>query len=251
MLQFVLSDYYVLTATRMMVLAVFAVGFNLLLGYLGLMSLGHALFFAAGLYAAGLPAYHLGWSVPAAFVLAVLVSGLLALLIGAILLRSIRVSFMIVTLMFAQVGYLASLYFVELTNGQDGLTLPESARSIGLGQTVFSLTNAGVRYNLAFGLLAICLVLLFLYLASARGKLAVAIRENEGRTEMLGFNVMAAKLEVYVLSGTITGAAGAAMLCCSAISALPSPPFSIRSRLFCSRCWVGLARCLGLCSVWC
>src|SRR5207244_1924612 len=66
-LQFVLSDYLVLTLTRMMVLAVFAAGYNILLGYTGLLSLGHALFFAAGVYGAGLTAYHLGWSPPAAF----------------------------------------------------------------------------------------------------------------------------------------------------------------------------------------
>lgn len=210
LLQFVLSDYYVLTATRMMVLAVFAVGFNTLLGYVGLLSLGHALFFACGVYAAGLPVYHLGWSVPAAFAFAVVASAALSVLIGVITLRTQRVSFMIVTLMFAQVGYLLVLYAASITNGQEGLSLPEAARRFGLFGLTVDLSGAQTRYNLAFLLLTVVLVALFAVLRGTRGRLYTAIRENEGRTEMLGFNVLLGKLQVYILSGTISGAAGAA-----------------------------------------
>jgi branched-chain amino acid transport system permease protein len=209
-LQFVLPDYHVLMGTRMMVLAVFALGFNALLGYIGLLSLGHAMFFAAGLYGAGLTVYHFGWSLPAAFGFAILASALLALLIGAVALRTIRVSFMIVTLMFAQVAYLMVLYFAEWTNGQEGLSLPLSARAVHVFGLTLDLSSAITRYNLAFLLLALCLVLLFAYLASARGRVATAIRDNEGRTEMLGFNVFAGKLEMFVISGAMSGAAGAA-----------------------------------------
>ena len=74
-LQFVLPDYHHLILARVMVLATFAVGYNILYGYTGLLSLGHAMFFAAGLYGAGLTAYHLGWGAPAAF-LAGVVAGL-------------------------------------------------------------------------------------------------------------------------------------------------------------------------------
>lgn len=209
-LQFVLPQYYVLTATRMMVLAVFAVGFNLLLGYIGLLSLGHAMFFAGGLYAAGLGVYHLDLALPVAFLLAILVSAALAALIGALSLRAIRVSFMIVTLMFAQVAYLATLYFATYTNGQEGLSLPQKARSFALAGLHVDLTDAVTRYNLALGLLALSLGAVLFYLRGRRGRLAIAIRENEGRTEMLGFNVFAAKLEVFMLSGALSGAAGAA-----------------------------------------
>ena len=64
-LQFVLPEYHHLSVTRIMLLAIFAMGFNLLFGYSGLLSLGHAMFFSAGMYGAGLVAYHLSWSVPA------------------------------------------------------------------------------------------------------------------------------------------------------------------------------------------
>ena len=72
-LQFVLPEYHHLAVTRIILLAVFAMGFNLLFGYTGLLSLGHAMFFSAGMYGAGLTAYHLGWSVPVALIFGPLV----------------------------------------------------------------------------------------------------------------------------------------------------------------------------------
>ncbi|MCO5732234.1 branched-chain amino acid ABC transporter permease [Rhizobium sp. SSA_523] len=209
-LQFVLPEYHVLMATRMMLLAVFALGYNALLGYAGLLSLGHALFFAFGLYTAGLTVYHLNWPLPLAFVGAILSSALLALVIGAVTLRTARVSFMIVTLMFAQAGYLLVLYLSALTNGQEGLSLPPSARSIPAGNLVLDLTDAATRYNLAFALLAASLLILLFYLRGRRGRIITAIRDNEERTTMLGFNVFAGKLEIFTLSGALSGASGAA-----------------------------------------
>jgi branched-chain amino acid transport system permease protein len=209
-MQFVLPTYYVLTITRMMVLAVFAVGYNMLLGYVGLLSLGHAIFFAAGLYFAGLSTYHLGISVPLAFLIGIAAAFILALAIGIVALPTMRVSFMIVTLMFSQVGFLTTLYFAQYTGGQDGLTLPNAARKFELFGTSFSLASEQVRFNLAFGLMAIALIASFIVLTSRRGRIFAAIRENEGRTEMLGFNVFASKLEAFLYSGTIAGAAGAA-----------------------------------------
>jgi branched-chain amino acid transport system permease protein len=208
--QFVLPDYYVLTVTRMMVLAVFAVGYNMLLGYVGLLSLGHAIFFAAGLYGAGLATYHLGIAVPLAFVIGVVAAFILAFAIGAVALPTMRVSFMIVTLMFAQVGFLTTLYLAQYTGGQDGLPLPPAARHFDLGGWKVDLTSEIVRFNLAFGLLLVALAVSFFVLISRKGRIFAAIRENEGRTEMLGFNVFAAKLEAFLYSGTIAGAAGAA-----------------------------------------
>lgn len=210
LLQFVVPQYYVLTITRMMALAVFAVGYNMLLGYVGLLSLGHAMFFAAGLYGAGLATYHLGTPVPLAFLIGVGAALVLAFVIGWVALPTMRISFMIVTLMFSQVGFLTILYFAAWTGGQDGLSLPTAARHFSLFGMDFSLANDMVRYNLAFGLLAVSLAISFVVLISRRGRIFTAIRENEGRTEMLGFNTFAAKLEAFLYSGGIAGAAGAA-----------------------------------------
>ena len=95
--QFVLPAYHHGVLARIMVLAAYAMGYNILFGYTGLLSLGHAMFFAAGLYGAGLTVYHLGWPVPLAFLAGLAAGGLLAVVIGflaLILYRQIAVAFM-------------------------------------------------------------------------------------------------------------------------------------------------------------
>ena len=128
-----LPAYHHGVLARIMVLAVFAMGYNLLFGYVGLLSLGHAMFFSAGLYGAGLTMQHLGWGVPAAFVAGVAAGALLALVIGLLALRTTGVAFMIVTMMFAQVFYLMTLYYGDWTRGDEGFVLPQQARAITLG----------------------------------------------------------------------------------------------------------------------
>lgn len=210
LMQFFVSDYTVLTLTRMMVLGIFASGFNILFGYTGLLSLGHAMFFGAGIYAAGLPIYHFDWPVPLAFLFAVLVSFVTAVIIGIIALRTVRDSFMILTLMLAQAGYLAILYFNRETGGSEGLTMPQASRSFDLIGLHIDLTDAITRYNIALVLLTVTILFSFVLIQGRYGRLFNAIRENEARTEMLGYNVLTAKLFSFTVSGTIAGMAGAA-----------------------------------------
>ncbi len=209
-LQFFVSDYLVLTLTRMMVLGIFASGFNILFGYTGLLSLGHALFFGAGVYASGLMIYHFEWTVPVAFLFAVVAAFLTALAIGLIALRTQRESFMILTLMLSQAGYLAVLYFNRETGGSEGLTMPRWSRSFELATLHVDLTDAVTRYNIAFVLLVVTIIFSFILIQGRYGRLFAAIRENEPRTEMLGYNVLSAKLISFTVSGTIAGMAGAA-----------------------------------------
>lgn len=208
--QFVVSDYDQLTLTRIMVLAVYAVGYNLLFGYAGLLSLGHALFFGAGLYGAGLAAYHFEAGVPLAFLAGIAASLVVSLLIGLIALRTRGVSFMIVTMMFAQAGFLALLYFNTWTGGDQGLPLPAASRSFSVFGITVDLADAGTRYNLAVGLLAVAVAIGLLVVMRPGGRVLVAIRENEERTRMLGYDTFAHKLKAFVISGGLSGAAGAA-----------------------------------------
>lgn len=208
-LQFVLPEYHRLSVTRIMILAVFATGYNILFGYTGLLSLGHAMFFGAGLYAAGLSAYHLGWGVPAAFAGGVVAGTLLALLVGCVALRTTGVSFMIVTLMFAQVAYLATLYFTAYTRGDEGLVLPQAARSFEWFGASVDLTDPATRYNLSLLLLTVALAAVWGVARSRTGRAMVAIRENEPRAQMLGYNTFAVKLQALVISGALSAAAGA------------------------------------------
>ncbi|MBX3577559.1 MAG: branched-chain amino acid ABC transporter permease [Rhizobiaceae bacterium] len=209
-LQFVLPDYHHGLLARIMVLAIFAMGYNLLFGYVGLLSLGHAMFFSAGLYGAGLPVFHLGWGVPAAFAAGIAAGGLLALLVGVLVLRTTGVAFMIVTMMFAQAFYLAILYFAPWTKGSEGFVLPQAARAIDIAGARWDLTSPSMRYWTALLLFSAVLALTLYVARSPYGRVLVAIRENEERTRMLGYDTFATKLLAVVLSGAICAASGAA-----------------------------------------
>lgn len=209
-LNFALPEYHHAVLARVLVLAVFAMGYNMLFGYAGLLSLGHAMFFAAGLYGAGLPLYHLGWGVPAAFASGLAAGLVVSAVIGLLALRTSGVAFMIVTMMFAQVFYLVTLYFGEWTRGDEGLVLQQQARQIAFGETVLDLTNPATRYLLAVALFGTVLFATLAVVRSRHGRVLVAIRENEERTRMLGYDTFANKLAAVVTSGVICAAAGAA-----------------------------------------
>lgn len=202
--QFALPDYYHLMMTRILVLAAFASGYNLLFGYAGLLSLGHALFFAVGMYGAGLPIVYAGWGVGAGFLAGTVAGGVAAAGLGLLALRTTGTAFMIVTMMFAQVAHLALLTFTDWTRGEEGLTLP--VRVLG----PFDLADPGVRYNLALTLLAVILLTTLALVRGPLGQALVAIRENEERTQMLGYDTFRLKLIAMTISGTMAAAAGAA-----------------------------------------
>lgn len=209
-LQFVLSDYQHLSLARVMVLAAYAAGYNILFGYAGLLSLGHAMFFAAGLYGAGLTAHHLGWSAPPAFLAGIVAGLVLSVLVGLLALRTTGVAFMIVTMMFAQAGYLLILQLGAYTRGDEGFSLSGAVRRFDIGSFAIDLADPSVRYNLALALLALALAVTFVLVRAPAGRVLVAIRENEERTEMLGYDTFRYKLLALTLSGTLSGASGAA-----------------------------------------
>lgn len=209
-LQFLLPAYHHGVVARVLVLAVFAMGYNILFGYVGLLSLGHAMFFAAGLYGAGLTMQLLGWGVPAGFVAGVVAGAVLALVIGLLALRTSGVAFMIVTMMFAQVLYLTILYFSEWTRGDEGFVVPQPARAISFAGYNIDLTEPANRYWAALALFSVVLFVTVAIVRSRHGRVLAAIRENEERTKMLGYDTFSNKLAAVVVSGTISAASGAA-----------------------------------------
>lgn len=202
----VLPPYPATTLARILVLAVFAMGYNLAFGYTGLLSLGHALFLTSGVFAAGLSAQFWGLTAGPALLLGILAGGGVAAAVGLLALRTAGVSFMIVTLMFAQAGYLAVLYFGTVTGGDEGFNLPAASRTL-LG---FDLSTDTPRFVAALALFAISLLLSLVLVRSSFGRSMVAMRENEERSRMLGINPFTVKLAALVLSGLYAGAAGAA-----------------------------------------
>lgn len=209
-LLWILPEYHRGVMARVLVLAVFAMGYNLTFGYAGLLSLGHAMFFSAGLYGAGLTAYYLDWSVIPAFGFGIVCGGVLALVVGFLALRTTGVAFMIVTMMFSQVFYLTTLYYTTWTRGEEGLVLGQGLRTISLGATTLELWEPTTRYLIAVGLFSIVLVAMMLIARAPFGRILIAIRENEERMRMLGYDVHRSKLMAMVLSGLFCAAAGAA-----------------------------------------
>ena len=189
-----------------MVLATYAMGYNIAFGYTGLLSLGHALFFGAGLYGAGLLVQHAGLPAGPAMLAGILAGGAMAAAVGLLALRTQGVAFMIVTLMFAQAGYLTILYNTAWTRGEEGIVIAREARML-FGH---DLSADLPRYLAAFALFAAGLVVKLWLVRSPTGRVMIALRENEERSRMLGYDPYARKLAALVISGIYAGAAGAA-----------------------------------------
>ena len=204
-LQFVLPAYHHGNLARIMVLASYAIGYNILFGYTGLLSLGHALFFAAGMYGMGLGIQYWDLSVAEGVIAGVIAGAIVAAVLALMALRTAGVAFMIVTLMFAQAGYLTILYFGAYTRGDEGFVLQQAQRMLW-GIDLSDPTN---RYFAALVLFALSLIVSLWVIRRPFGKTLIAIRENEERVRMLGYNTFAHKLCAMILSGTIAAAAGA------------------------------------------
>ena len=196
-------DFYVSVVRRVLIYAIAATSLNLILGYGGMVALGHAAFFGAGAYAVGIlesygvQAGLIVW--PAAAALA----AVLALLIGAVSLRTRGVYFIMITLAFAQMVY---YIFISLRQygGEDGLNLAGYSSLPGI-----DLSDSNSFYYVVLVLFA-GLMWAFGRLVNSRfGTALQGIRENESRMESLGYPVFRLKLAAFVISGAVAGLAGA------------------------------------------
>jgi len=205
-LYFVLSEYHTGNLARILVLTIYAMGYNVLFGYTGLLSLGHALFFASGMYGLGLSMQFLSFSPTTGMLMGAICALVVAAVIGFLALRTTGVAFMIVTLMFAQAGYLTILLFGEYTRGDEGFVIQQADRMVG----TFDITQADNRFFIALVLFAVCFFFTAWLVQTRFGKTLIAIRENEERARMLGYNVQRHKLIAVIISGTLSGISGAA-----------------------------------------
>jgi len=202
----ILPAYHQGNLARILVLATYAIGYNVLFGYAGLLSLGHAMFFGAGMYGLGLAMHHGDVSALPAFVIGIACAAALSAVVAMLALRTIGVAFMIVTLMFSQTAFLTVLYFGTWTRGDEGFVLAQASRSIaGL-----DLSNPDIRFYAALILFSAALLITARMMQVRFGHVLIAVRENEERTRMLGYDVFRHKFLAVVISGTISGAAGAA-----------------------------------------
>ncbi len=196
--------FYISVASRILIFALAATSLNLILGFGGMVSFGHAAFVGVGAYAAGiLMQYNLNsaWlALPVAFV----AGGVFALLIGAISLRTKGVYFIMITLAFAQMLYYL-MVSLKTFGGDDGLSLP-GRFEVGFG---LDLSQDESFYYLVLALLVLVFLALHRLLNSPFGHALQAIRENETRMVAIGFAVYRFKLLAFVLAGACAGLAGA------------------------------------------
>jgi len=196
--------FYIGFGARVLIYAMAAASLNLVLGYGGMVSFGHAAFFGAGAYVTGILAVEGLRSAWIAWPAAVAVAAAAALVIGALSLRTRGVYFIMITLAFAQMMYYV---FVSLKayGGDDGLSLPGRS-TLGFG---LELGDELTWYYVVLVLLAAVLYLLHRIVHSRFGRVIEAIRENETRAAAIGYPVYGYKLACFVISGAIAGLAGA------------------------------------------
>ena len=212
------EPFYVSLATRMAILALAGIGLNLALGFGGLVCFGHAAFFGIGGYAAGILAGHalnaeplLSWpfefsgsdQMPIIWLVAALVSAFAALFIGAVSLRTSGVYFIMITLAFAQMLYYFAISWPAY-GGEDGLSIAVRNGFPGLNTAL-----AIDFFLICYVLLMVALVLSWRIRDSRFGAALQAARQNDVRLAALGIEPFQIRLAAFILSGMITGVAGA------------------------------------------
>jgi branched-chain amino acid transport system permease protein len=218
-------DGYAGLATQILIVSIASIGFNLLLGYTGLLSYGHAMFYGGGGYVAAILLIRLMPDHPnlwLAVIGATLAATILALLVGALAVRLYGIYFALLTLAFAQMVFFIVEQAKDWTSGDDGLQsfpnalLPLGPYNVDLG-TALPSVPLGPFGNLAdiklwyifAALVLFCVLLLMRALTRSQfGEVLTAIRENEERSSLVGFNAAAYRLAAFAISGALTGLSG-------------------------------------------
>lgn len=198
-----LSSFWIFIFVQIFVFAIAVMSYDLLFGYTGLLSFGHALFFGGGAYAVALMMLNLEMGYIVSIPVALLALGIVAVGVGALSLKVSGVYFAIITLAFAQIAYEGVLHFRGFTGGRDGLTgitMPTIA-GIDFGETVYA-------YFITLLVMACVYVGLRRIVSSPFGRVIRSIRENEARTQMLGIDTYRYKLVSFVIAALVGCLAG-------------------------------------------
>jgi len=205
-LPFFVPEYLRSILSKIYIFAIFAMGLNLLLGYTGLISLGHAAYLGVGGYTVGILMTHFGINgLVVLFLSAILMSAIAAAIIGFIALRVSGMHFILITIAFGQLLFAIAVKWRSVTGSTDGLigiTYP-AVEFIGFQWTSFSF------HYLILLLFIICYLLMYLIANSSFGYALVGIRENESRMEGLGYNTWLYKYMAFIIGGVFAGVAGA------------------------------------------
>ncbi|MBI3624727.1 MAG: ABC transporter permease [Candidatus Rokubacteria bacterium] len=206
-LPFLLPPFYVLLLTEALIFTLFASSFNLLFGYTGLLSFGHAAYFGIGAYAAGLLLRDVGWSLSVAAPVGMACAALAALLIGYFCVKLDEIYFAMLTLACAQILHSTVWHWNEVTGGSDGLDMipRPPLRFPGLSIGVGSIQGF---YFFTLVIVAFALLVLWVIINSPLGLALKGIRESPVRGEFVGIRVPRYRLVAFVISGAFSGLAG-------------------------------------------
>jgi branched-chain amino acid transport system permease protein len=203
-LPYLLSTYDLGIVVQMMIFSLFAMSLDLLVGFTGMPSLGHAAYFGIAAYTAGLLALKLGWGVWFAVPAALIASALTAVLFGFLALRTRGSYFLMITLALSQVAWGIAFGWRSLTGGDDGM--PNIPRP-SLGPH-WPLTDDRTFYYFVLAFVGLGALLLVRIVASPFGYALRGIRESETRMRALGYDVWRYKFAAFVLAAVLAGLAG-------------------------------------------
>ena len=194
------ANFTLVLGTSALVLALWSVSYNLMLGYAGMVSFAHAAYYGIGAYTVALLYQDLHWSVLPGLALSPLVAGLAGLITGFISLRAVRLYFALLTLAISQVCFVIAFEWYSFTGGDNGIH--------GISPPDF-LSNPTVQYYFVAAVVAVCLLVMFVLVRSPFGAALLAIRENRLRAASVGLNVKRYELAVFTISAAFAGVAGA------------------------------------------
>jgi len=193
------SRYYIVLSTEVVILALLATSYNLIFGYAGMVSFGHAAFFGLGAYTMAILTKDYGNPMIVGLLAAPLVAAIFAFAIGWFCMRTIRLYFSLLSLAFAQLLYVIAFQWQGLTGGSDGIQGVPRPEILG---------SHASYYYFALGATLVCLVLMWFIVNSPFGWSLRAIRENTHRSQFLGINDRFYKLIAFTIAGAFAGVAG-------------------------------------------
>lgn len=198
---------YTALGTKILIYGIAALALNLVLGFTGGLSFGHAAYFGVGAYGAGMTLKYLVPSTPLAIVVGTIAGGLAATILGPLVMRRRGIYFAMITIAIGQLFYFIAVRWNNVTGGEDGLA-GFQRQPIHVGSFVFDVQDETKYYYLVLACFAMAVVIMRVLLASPLGHTWVAIRENRRRAQFLGLRTDLYVWAAFAISGTITALAG-------------------------------------------
>ena len=203
-----IKQYHLNMLTEIIVFALFAVSYNLLLGYAGLLSFGHAMFFGMGAFTVAVALIHIpGLSMWSAIALAIAMTTAVGFVVGGLLLRHKGAYFALLTLAFNSLFYAVATKWHTITGGDDGLSVTRP--DLVVGSTTIGMAGIENFYYFTLIIVGAAIVFCWYFTQTAMGQTVLMMRENEERMKFLGYNTNISRLILFTFTGAVAGLAGA------------------------------------------